>query len=377
MQATTSMISKKHKIIIHIGQHKTGSKALQFYLAKISKSLSKNGFCYPIKDVGYKKILAYRNSHYRFYILLRIEALKTLKKYDLAQQLFLSQKEFLSPHYTIYDFFNSKLLQRSRQKCKTTILSAEDLFDMHTAHELEFSPELLIAGIKILSELLDQYTYDAKIVIYLRRQDHLLIAHYAQYIKGSGVNDIDFWNFFEKFKARLQTWEILSYWISAFDTKKITVIPYDCSTHTFDSVAFFLNNILGKPNLYNKKNLDCDVESVNQTPHRDYIEFLRIMNRRSLQKLITFDRVKLLESAFSFPSKKMVQDNFKSWLSNAEQKKILNACFTGNQKIDTLFFQGKKIFFNEEKEVLSITSKPYCGLTAERALDIALNLLTK
>ena len=59
------------RLILHIGQHKTGSKALQAFLAHNRLHLLAHGILYPngsLKAVG---VPAYRNSHYLLYALLR------------------------------------------------------------------------------------------------------------------------------------------------------------------------------------------------------------------------------------------------------------------------------------------------------------------
>ena len=69
-----------------------------------------------------------------------------------------------------------------------------------------FSIGLVEAGSKILASLVADFNYDPLVVVYLRRQDHLLGAHYAQFIKGSSCNDLDFASFSKIFSPRLETW---------------------------------------------------------------------------------------------------------------------------------------------------------------------------
>ena len=65
-------------------------------------------------------------------------------------------------------------------------MSAEDLFDMQTAHEIDSSLELVeVGGSARLAELAASCEYDAQIVALLAdAQDHLLAAHYGPVHQG-------------------------------------------------------------------------------------------------------------------------------------------------------------------------------------------------
>ena len=78
-----------------------------------------------------------------------------------------------------------------------------------------------------LAELAAEFGYDAQIVVYLRRQDHLLAAAYGQYIKGSPVHDIEFGEFAAAFAPRLDSRRILSAWAEAFGPDRIRVRAYE------------------------------------------------------------------------------------------------------------------------------------------------------
>lgn len=65
----------KKKVVFHIGQHKTGSKFLQTFLALNSKNLKRYGVYYPT-SFNYQKISAYRNSHFNLFALIRKEIIE-------------------------------------------------------------------------------------------------------------------------------------------------------------------------------------------------------------------------------------------------------------------------------------------------------------
>ncbi len=55
--------------------------------------------------------------------------------------------------------------------------------------------DYLTAGMKILSGLVQAFQYQPVVIAYIRRQDHLLGAHYVEYVKGSNDPTIEFKTF--------------------------------------------------------------------------------------------------------------------------------------------------------------------------------------
>ena len=66
---------KPPEFLIHIGQHKTGSKALQFFCARHAASLRQRGSLYEVDGRFSQGIRAYAVSHHRLFALLRREAM--------------------------------------------------------------------------------------------------------------------------------------------------------------------------------------------------------------------------------------------------------------------------------------------------------------
>ena len=101
------MSKKLPQIILHIGQHKTGSKALQSLLAQHALSLANQGCFYPVTDASHKKNQAYANSHYRLFALLRIATLQHLGKKESAERVWTEQRDFCLPHKSLGAMFDS------------------------------------------------------------------------------------------------------------------------------------------------------------------------------------------------------------------------------------------------------------------------------
>jgi len=187
------------KIIFHIGQHKTGSKALQSFLHIHSTALAQRGILYPVDQTVHQKVRAYQISHYRLFALLRHEALQICGQADAARHFWRRQRAICRPYDCSRVMFDAIEDERRRIGADTIIVSAKDLFDMQTAHQIDLNIDCLAAGVKILSGLVQAFQYKPVVIAYIRRQDHLLGAHYVQYVKGSSDPTIEFKTFARAF----------------------------------------------------------------------------------------------------------------------------------------------------------------------------------
>lgn len=187
------------KIIFNIGQHKTGSKALQSFLHIHSTALAQRGILYPVDQTVHQKVRAYQISHYRLFALLRHEALQICGQADAARHFWRRQRAICRPYDCSRVMFDAIEDERRRIGADTIIVSAKDLFDMQTAHQIDLNIDCLAAGVKILSGLVQAFQYKPVVIAYIRRQDHLLGAHYVQYVKGSSDPTIEFKTFARAF----------------------------------------------------------------------------------------------------------------------------------------------------------------------------------
>ena len=63
------------RLVVHVGQHKTGSKALQSFLYHNRRGLRDRGILYPVSDAPCYGVRAYAISQFRLYALVRREAI--------------------------------------------------------------------------------------------------------------------------------------------------------------------------------------------------------------------------------------------------------------------------------------------------------------
>lgn len=304
------------RVLLHVGQQKTGSKALQSALRANAAFLGERGFAYPL-EAGIRRLRPHEMNHYPLF--------RTLRAALAGDRSEAESTGMVRDHLR-------RLLSRRRSPGDTVILSSEDLFDMHTAHEPDFDAGLVASGPRLLSRALDDIASDVTVACYLRRQDHLLGARYAEFIKGSGTNHLDFAEFRRFFERRLDHDEMLAHWEEAFGVDRVEVASYEPREMPDGIVGDFFARFLGAGLPPNPEPFPEDRQAFNATPSRDHVEYVRCLNRRSARGRDVLDRSRVLEAAFhergsSGPS------GIAAWLSPGERIELLARHEEGNRRI--------------------------------------------
>jgi glycosyltransferase involved in cell wall biosynthesis len=338
--------------VLHVGQHKTGSKALQSFCAANAGALGRAGICYPLLPAPPGEPVAYARSHYRLFAALRDKALGRPA----------------GPGLTAAAWFEWIEQERCRTGAPLVLLSAEDLFDAQTAHSIELDPELIAACARLIDNQAAARGWAVRVVVYLRRQDHLIAAHYAQFIKGAAGDDLGLDEFARAFAPRLDARRILLGWEAAFGRERILVRAYEPASLPDGIVPDFFAHALGVPIPEECVAPPPDVEVVNRTPPRDVIEVLRGLNRRAAAGFPVPPRGAVLEAAFRLaPESGSVAD----WLSPAERRSLLERYAAGNEAIAADFFEPpRRALFLEPLPAGDESWRPYPGLSLKRAVAI-------
>lgn len=352
---------------MHIGQHKTGSKALQSFLTQNSKALSKRGIWYPSLNPKHP-VKAFEISHFKFFALLRYQAMQRETKAEELERFWKQHQKICTPHTSVDQLLEELKQQCIREKSTTMILSAEDVFDMHTAHESSFNPNLIRHAAQLLKESCTRLVFDPVIVLYVRRQDYLLVAHYNQYLKGSEDTRLDFEGFFETFSPRLDTLKILQQWAEIFGEENFIVRPYESVSLPEGIVPDFFDKVLGfqvPPSFELPKK---DIETVNATPSRDYMEFIRIQKQQGSGRYF-FPQELVLQAALQHRKSGWA---IADWMPSAARRSLLETYEVDNQAICEIFIAEKgRSVFQEKLPDADASNLEYSGLSPEKAMEIS------
>jgi hypothetical protein len=195
-------VSKK-TLFVHIGMGKTGTTALQNFFWSNRRELGRHGIAYP--EVG-----VVSGAHH----LLSPHHPPFLK----------GQWDFMNP-----DQWISKILGETQD---TVLLSSELM--AWAAHELA----------RDFCEAIRDH-FDVRIVIYLRRQDNMIMASYNQQIKG-GHQKRHLKHILEKQMVRFDYAAKLKPWTEALGREHILVRPYEKQQfHGGDLVRDFMHHVFG------------------------------------------------------------------------------------------------------------------------------------
>ncbi len=339
------------KVILHIGQHKTGSKALQSALHANRHHLAARGIAYPVEAGLAGPLRPYEMNHHRLFAALRAAVDSGERPADVAAVVAMLDR----------------LLAACPSEAKTLILSAEDLFDMHTAHEAAFVPGRVAVASRLLARALAARGCRARLVCYLRRQDHLLAAHYAQFIKGSGTHHPEFAEFQAAFALRLDAEAILAHWDEAFGAEAVLVAAYEPRAMPGGIVADFFRRALELPPPPVTVPFPDDLEAFNVTPSRDHLEYIRLLNRRASRGQPVLSREHALESAFR--DRDIPAAGIAAWLSPRERAALLERHEPGNSRIAARYGLGQTLF-REPPPAAADSWTPHPGLDFNRLVEL-------
>ncbi|MEG6509456.1 hypothetical protein V6C03_10790 [Methyloligella sp. 2.7D] len=270
----------KKQLYLHIGLGKTGTTSLQTFFWANRKPLAKYGILYPTTG-------AVAGAHH-----------------------------LLSPHIPpflkdVWDFVpTSKWAPELAQAANMPVLLSSELTS-------SAKPDVVA---RFGEELLPYF--DTKVIIYLRRQDHLIVAGYSQQIKA-GTQKMDIGGAFARlfgqfdFKARLMPW------IEAFGAENLILRPYERRQLIGGDIRKdFLSGILGIDDLSG-----FQTSTTNENPRFAYpaLEYKRMINNviPDTQASTRFNEPLLAYSA-AIDSSSTAIFHESDLLAAAERKMVLN-----------------------------------------------------
>ena len=248
--------------IFHTGYSKTGTTALQGFLATGRAGLKNQGILYP--DIRYAGLRLGLENHNA--IAGTLAGLRP-------------------PHgITAEGYFNQFRAQvAARPGCDLVVLSAEG-FTGHpnvllcdTEAAFRAAENTYIARLRALAG-----DDDVTIVVYLRRQDHWLNSTANQRIKFEGRNAGPAFDTIERFydlqKPRLDYLTSLDCWASHFEAGNMIVRPYETAQLTGGSVVSDFFTAINRPGIATLAPAPDRVKPVNPGLSRDVLEFKKRLN---------------------------------------------------------------------------------------------------
>jgi hypothetical protein len=329
---------------------------------------------YPADQSVHQKVRAYQISHYRLFALLRYEALQACGQTDAARHFWRRQRAICRPYDCLHTMFGAIEDERRRIGADTIIVSAEDLFDMQTAHQIDLNMDCLAAGVKILFGLAQAFQYQPTVVAYVRRQDHLLGAHYVQYVKGSSDPTIEFETFARAFAPRLDTHRLLACWAAEFSSEAMVIRPYERAMMPADIVADFFEHALQQAISHDWVAPAPERESVNATPGRDQVELIRHQHRRIWYGWPLLRRALILDAMTSINSGVAPKHDstIAAWLSPAQRRQLLLDHTEGNAEIARYYLhRAETPLFSEALPDDDASWQPYPGLSAHTIRQVS------
>jgi hypothetical protein len=325
------------KLSLHIGQHKTGSKALQAFLSHNRANLLRHRIYYP-ECINNSKHQAYRISHFEFFVLLKYTSLQALGHYNKANA-FIQQHRRLQPLPSLEQYLENIFSDASQHGAKQIILSCEDLFDMATAHDIAYDQQLLETAVSIIASICTPLTHQLEVIALLRNPYDLAHAHYAQFIKGSSKHHLNFDRFFNQFHPRLDANHVVNIWRDKLPNAQILLIPYEGDLRK-KIQQIFLSNVLKLEHVDVFSLPDMDAEMSNITPSMPYINLIREMNEHREKGLAYIPREIILQYAFNHPLA-----TTSDWLSQ-KQREFISQHYEKSFDALAKNYLGKEKFFS-------------------------------
>lgn len=343
------------RIILHIGQSKTGTSSIQSFLTKHGAQLLQSGVLYPYPKVNGLGIeLGSHNA--------------------LADAL---AQKIRYPGLSDKDYFAQFFESAERHKCHTMILSGEHFFGgqprlwaVNSVNEYEIGYQKKLERLSIFLA-----NHNTEIIIFLRPQADWLASIITQNITHGPISGRD-----TKYDADREQYKLskpvlmyskrLKWWRDIITPEKFSVIPYvRQNLHGGNSISEFLHRC----NLGEFDRKEAAHIEVNKTITREYIEVKKILNksqRSKAQERTIVDCLRKLSLNSEFGSNYRVDEGVMEDLAEFVQednKRISREFLNGEVKFSCIGnYKGSEIpeiSKDDVERALQSFEQEYSGLT--------------
>lgn len=330
-----------NKAFLHIGTEKTATTSLQHFFFTNREKLLENNIFFPS--------IPGKLNHEKLSIYAAPERVINIRiKHDLLEKQKL---------YTFKSGFVNALRKETQPYSDKHILFSNEHLSSRVVEPSQ------IATLKVL---IDDLGYDPYIIVYLRRQDQMLVSSYSTRIKSGGIEDFSL----QTNTARYNYFDFLTKWATVFGREKIIVRPFEKSQWIGGTIFNDFTTTIGLPAI---NDFVLPSKKSNKSLDRAQIKFLTLFNKelkdlpRPEATAIKANLVKLLESNSS---------NDGIILSKTTAKQFLEQYESQNSQVAKVFLgrQDGRLF----KEEFNLGEENLLPeLTVEQAVKIATYLWSK
>lgn len=249
------------RVLLHIGQSKTGTSAIQAFLTLNRSALCDAGVLYPAAKIGGMSI--------------------DLGAHNAVADALVGLSRF--PHLTADQYFSQFFEEAKRVGAKLLILSAEHFFGGEPRVWEVADPDDYFKLYRQKVEMLATYLkgHEVSLLVYLRPQLEWLASAVSQTVRIERLisenqiyqNDRQF---FELMKPLLRYETLLAIWSDVIKPHSFTVVPYTKNTLCKkSSISDFLHRAELEKIVFPYASVDI---RVNKSLTREYIEVKKILN---------------------------------------------------------------------------------------------------
>lgn len=325
------------KAYIHIGTEKTGTTSLQNFFSSNRKKLLASGIYYPV-------VPGERN-HFKLAIYSSPNRTVDLRKaHGLYDQ-------------NIFEEFEKTFLSRLNEELKRNTFNSVLFSNEHLSSRCS-----TVEQIRKIKSITDYLELDPHIIIYLRRQDELLVSSYSTMIKsGSTINfnlDLKLPNY--------DYYNMLNKWTTVFGKDKIKIRPYEKNQWHRNNIYFDFAELIG---INLEKQFTIPLTNKNSSLDRYQLKFLASFNKhlpvfvRDKPNTLRGNIVKLLENNSTTDKIRLSKESILEILSRYKE----------TNKLTARKFLGRDYLFTQEYSGSSI-SDSLPELTADKAIEIITDL---
>lgn len=331
-------------IILHIGQSKTGTTALQSFLSRNRKKLAKEySTLYP--DITLKGRPINLLNHNAF--------ANALNGYDFY------------PYLTADEYWHQFMEQYKASGCETLLLSGESFFGGRP-YLWEFDDiNDYYSVYKEKLEVLKRYTGEdnLKIIVYLRSQIQWLTSAIPQIIRYEGTMQQRIYEDDKQITQMLvpcMNYErLMSEWGAVLDPDAMYIKEYNRKNLTKQNIILDFLDLIGvSPSDFE---IDHPEDHVHESWSREIIELKKELNLTPKSRIAEDTIIDILDRHNTAHGKKE-----KYALPPEIQKFVFETFYEGNEKLSRQYNDGKAIFSKEKPDFDTLK---YASVSKESVLE--------